>query len=201
MFNYISIIDKTNYRIKRNIYTLRFNFKRRLIYLAFGTIAFLLAYYCGARVDINKDEAKDVKGEFIKKIDGIDQNGIFINNLMIALGMFIPIVGIGLGIFSGFSTGLVFNALAETSPYLQNVSPLAILLTPYGIMEVFAYGLAISRSGMLVYHLVRKKPWREYGIPTIIEIGIIVMVLIAAAVIEWQIIMQFGGPDITMPKI
>ena len=34
--------------------------------------------------------------------------------LMIALGMFIPVVGIGLGIFSGFSTGLVFNALAET---------------------------------------------------------------------------------------
>lgn len=55
---------------------------------------------------------------------------------MIALVMFIPIVGIGLGIFSGFSTGLVFSALAETSSYLQNVPPLAILLTPFGIMEV-----------------------------------------------------------------
>jgi hypothetical protein len=169
--------------------------------LAFGAIAFLLAYSGGSAVDMNKEEAKDVKGEFIKKIDGIDQNGIFINNLMIALGMFIPVVGIGLGIFSGFSTGLVFNALAETSPYLQNVPPLAILLTPFGIMEVFAYGLAISRSGMLAYHLVRKKPWREYAIPTIIEIGIIVAVLIAGAVIEWQMIMQLGGPDITMAKI
>lgn len=165
--------------------------------MAFGAITFLLAYYSGAAVNINKEEAKDVKGEFIKKIDGIDQNGIFINNLMIALGMFIPVVGIGLGIFSGFSTGLVFNALAETSPYLQNIPPLAILLTPYGIMEVFAYGLAISRSGMLVHHLVRKKPWREYAISTIIEIGIIVLVLISGAVIEWQMIMQLGHPDIT----
>ena len=176
---------------------MRFNFKRRLIYLAFGAITFLLAYYSGAAVYINKEEAKDVKGEFIKKIDGIDQNGIFINNLMIALGMFIPVVGIGLGIFSGFSTGLVFNALAETSPYLQNIPPLAILLTPYGIMEVFAYGLAISRSGMLVHHLVRKKPWSEYAIPTIIEIGIIVLILISGAIIEWQMIMQLGHPDIT----
>ena len=180
---------------------MRFNFKRRLIYLAFGAITFLLAYSSGAAVDINKEEAKDVKGEFIKKIDGIDQNGIFINNLMIALGMFIPVVGIGLGIFSGFSTGLVFNALAETSPYLQNVPPLAILLTPYGIMEVFAYGLAISRSGMLVHYLVRKKPWSEYAIPTIIEIGIIVLILISGAIIEWQMIMQLGDPDITMAKI
>ena len=171
--------------------------------MAFGAIAFLLAYSGGAEVDINKEEAEVVKGEFIKKIDDIDQNGIFINNVMIALGMFIPIVGIGLGIFSGFSTGLVFNALAETSsPYLQNVPPLAILLTPFGIMEVFAYGLAMSRSGMLVYHLIRKKPWKEYAIHTIIEIGIIVMVLIAGAIIEWQMIMQLGGPDITtMPEI
>ena len=171
--------------------------------MAFGAIAFLLAYSAGAGIDINKKEAEDVKGEFIKKIDNIDQNGIFINNIMIALGMFIPVFGIGLGIFSGFSTGLVFNALAETSPYLQNVPPLAILLTPFGIMEVFAYGLAISRSGMLVYHLVRKKSssWKEYAIHTIIEIGIIVMVLIAGAVIEWQMIMQYGGTDIIMPKI
>ena len=169
--------------------------------MAFGAIAFLLAYSGGAEVDINKKEAENVKGEFIKKIEGIDQNGIFINNVMIALVMFIPIVGIGLGIFSGFSTGLVFSALAETSSYLQNVPPLAILFTPFGIMEVFAYGLAISRSGMLAYHLVRKKPWREYAIPTIIEIGIIVLILISGAIIEWQMIMQLGGPDITMAKI
>ena len=158
--------------------------------MTFGAIAFLLAYYGGAKVGMNKQQAEDVKGEFIKKIDGIDQNGIFINNAVIALTMFIPVVGIMLGIFSGFSTGLVFNALAEIYPYLQNVTPLAILLTPYGIMEVFAYGLAISRSGMLAYYLIRKKPWREYAIHTIIEIGVIVIVLIAGAVIEWQIIMH-----------
>jgi hypothetical protein len=64
---------------------------------------------------------------------------------------------------------------------------------PYAIMEVFSYGLAISRSGMLIYQLVKKKPWREYVIPTLIELGIVSIVLFAAAIIEWQMIQQFGG--------
>jgi hypothetical protein len=57
--------------------------------------------------------------------------------------------GVGIGIFSGFGTGLVFNAMALENTALQNISPLAILITPFGIMEIFSYGLAISRSGML----------------------------------------------------
>ena len=59
-------------------------------------------------------------------------------------------------------------------------------------MEVFAYGLAMSRSGMLIYQLAKKKPWREYAIHTLIEIGIVVVVLFAGAVIEWQLIEQFS---------
>jgi hypothetical protein len=106
--------------------------------------------------------------------------------------MFIPGLGTGIGIFSGFSTGMVFSAMAETSPFLSNVQPLIILLTPFGIMEVFAYGLAMSRSGMLIYQLAKKKPWREYTIHTLIEIGIVVVVLFAGAVIEWQLIQQFS---------
>jgi hypothetical protein len=67
-------------------------------------------------------------------------------------------------------------------------------------MEIFAYGLAISRSGMLAYNLVKKKPWREYAIHTVIEIGIIVILLIAGSVIEWQMIKQLDG-SVTLPDI
>jgi hypothetical protein len=105
--------------------------------------------------------------------------------------MFIPVLGMGLGIFSGFSTGLIFNVIAESSPLLNNISPLLILVTPFGVMEVFAYGLAMSRSGMLTYQIIKKKRWREYIIPTIIEIGIVITILLIGATIEWQIITQF----------
>jgi uncharacterized membrane protein SpoIIM required for sporulation len=107
--------------------------------------------------------------------------------------MFIPAIGVVFGLFSGFSTGTVFSALTNLSPALKGISPLLILITPFGILEIFSYGLAMSRSGMLIYQLIKKKPWREYVIPTLIELGIVAVVLFVAALIEWQMIEQLGG--------
>jgi stage II sporulation SpoM-like protein len=171
---------------------LYFNAKRRLIYLAIGILAFMIAFSAGAEINLSKKEAEDLKGQLTKQIVNIDQNGIFINNVKVALGMFIPAVGTAIGISSGFSTGMVFSAMAKTSPILTSVPPLIILFTPFGIMEVFAYGLAMSRSGLLIYQLVKKKSWKEYAIPMIIEIGIVVVILFVGAIIEWDLTQQFG---------
>lgn len=157
--------------------------------------AFLGAFSVGAAIPMSDEEARELREQFAEQIEGIDQNGIFLNNVRIALVMCIPAFGAGFGAFAGFATGTVFSALANASPVLSGVPPLVILITPFGIMEVFAYGLAMSRSGMLIYQLVKKKPWREYAVPTLIEVGIVVMVLFAAGVIEWQIIEQLGGLD------
>jgi uncharacterized membrane protein SpoIIM required for sporulation len=178
---------------------LRFDIKRRIIYMALGIITFLIAYSAGAAVHMGKQQTADLRQHFAEQIKGIDQNGIFINNAKIALGMFMPAAGIGLGVISGFYTGMIFTAIAQTST-LNNVPPLIILITPFGIMEVFAYGIAISRSGILIYQLVKKKPWREYVIPILIEVGIVILVLLVGAVIEWQIITQFSGPH-TLPNV
>jgi uncharacterized membrane protein SpoIIM required for sporulation len=169
--------------------------KQRLLYLAFGIAAFLIAYSAGAAVPLSDEEAKEVREQFSEQIEGIDETGIFVNNVRIALGMFIPGLGAGLGLFSGFATGSVFAALANSSPALEGIPPLLIFLTPFGAMELFTYGLAMSRSGMLVYYFVKKRPWRDYAVPTLIELGIAAAVLLAAAVIEWQIIEQLGGLD------
>lgn len=178
---------------------MRFDIKRRIIYLVLGIIAFLIAYSAGAAVHMGKQQTEDLRQHFAEQIRGIDQNGIFINNAKIALGMFMPAAGIGLGVISGFYTGMIFTAIAQTST-LNNVPPLIILITPFGIMEVFAYGIAISRSGIFIYQLVKKKPWREYVIPILIEVGIVILVLLVGAVIEWQIITQFSGPH-TLPNV
>ncbi len=172
---------------------MRFRIKRRLFYLSLGAVAFLVAYYIGATTKLSDKDASDLKKQFADQTQGIDQYGIFANNMRIALGMFIPAFGAGLGVFSGLSTGMVFSALAKNSPILSSYSPLIIMISPFGVMEVFAYGLAMSRSGMLVYQLVKRKPWREYVVPTAIEVGIAVVVLLVAAIIEWGLIVQFGG--------
>lgn len=170
-----------------------FKIKRRLLYLAIGAVAFLIAYSAGAAISLTNQEAKDIRRQFGEQIGSIDQIGIFINNTKIAFGMFIPAIGVVFGLFSGFSTGTVFSALTNLSPALKGISPLLILITPFGILEIFSYGLAMSRSGMLIYQLIKKKPWREYVIPTLIELGIVAVVLFVAALIEWQMIEQLGG--------
>ncbi|HET6780041.1 MAG TPA: stage II sporulation protein M [Nitrososphaera sp.] len=169
--------------------------KRRLLYLGFGAAAFLIAYSAGAAAPIEDEEAETLRREFSRQIEGIDQNGIFLNNVRIALVMFVPAAGVAFGAFSGFATGSIFSALASSSPMLNEVPPLAILMTPFGIMEVFVYALAMSRSGMLIYYLFKRRPWRKYTIPTLIELSIATGVLFAAAVIEWQMIEQIGGLD------
>jgi hypothetical protein len=107
--------------------------------------------------------------------------------------MFVPLLGVGVGIFSGFSTGMVFNAIAATSANLNDISPLLILITPFGLMEIIAYGLAISRSGMLFYSLLKRKYWREYLLSTLVEIGVVVILLLSGAIIEWEMITRLNG--------
>ena len=165
----------------------------RFLFFVFGIIAFIIAYSVGAiLVKINTSQADFIKKDFGTKIKGINQYGIFANNFKVALGMFIPGFGIALGGFSAFSTGLVFNAIAQTSPALSNISPLIVFLTPFGILEIIAYGIAISRSGILSYQLIKdankRNSWRKYVIPTIIEIGIVLIILFIAAIVEWQMI-------------
>ena len=178
---------------------MHFDIKWRLFYLTIGMVVFIIAYSIGAATDLNRTEAENLRQQFNEQVKDIDQNGIFMNNLRISLGMFIPALGIGLGIFSGFSTGLIFNVIAESSPLLNNISPLVILITPFGIMEVFAYGLAMSRSGMLIYQLIKKKQLREQIIPSIIEIVIVIVVLLIGATIEWQMIAQFDEQVTDIP--
>ena len=178
---------------------MRFDIKLRLLYLTIGTLVFVIAYFIGAGTDIGKSETENLREQFNKQVKDIDRNGIFVNNLRISLGMFVPVLGMGLGIFSGFSTGLIFNVIAESSPLLKNISPLLILVTPFGVMEVFAYGLAMSRSGMLTYQIIKKKQWREYIVPTIIEIGIVITILSIGATIEWQMITQFDEQATDLP--
>ncbi|UVS68268.1 stage II sporulation protein M [Nitrososphaera viennensis] len=176
----------------------RFNIKRRLLFVAIGAIVFFAAYSAGAAVQMTPEEAKEVRDSFSSQIEDIDDIGIFVNNVRIALGMFVPGLGIGLGVFSGYATGNVFAALAQDSPALQGIPPQLILITPFGIMEVVTYGLAMSRSGMLIYYFVKKRPWREYLVPTLIELGIAAAILLAAAGIEWWMIQELGGQNLEL---
>ena len=169
-----------------------FNIKSRLFYLILGMIIFIIAYSIGALTDISKDEAEKLRQQFDKQeMKNIDRNAIFINNLRISIVMFTPAIGVGFGTYTGFSTGFTSNAIAETYPNLSSISTFQNLVKPFGILEIFCYGLAMSKSWIIIHQILKRKKFKEIVIPIFIEIGIVIAVLFVAATIEWNTITAF----------
>ncbi|MBM3904646.1 MAG: stage II sporulation protein M [Thaumarchaeota archaeon] len=166
---------------------------------------FSAAFSLGAEMQVPEEEAKIFLDEFNKLLESLKGENfgfeIFMHNTQIALAMFIPGFGIGWGVFSAVSTGFAFAALATMTPLLGEIPPLALIFaTPFGLMELAAYSIAMSRSFILILALFRKKPLKEQWKPLIIEIGIVIGLLLAGGIIEAYMIENFGGEDL-MPKI
>ena len=172
---------------------------RLLLFLVFLGI-FSLVFHLGAMMNVDVDTAYSIYAEFQERIEGIDAIGIFSNNVMIALPMFIPGFGAVWGLFSAWSTGYVFAALTVLHPALAEVQPLALLyLTPFGIMEVVAYSIGTSRSCFLLVLILRKRSVLAEGKNTLIEIGMVVGLLLAGGFIEFQMIGMEDGISLPDP--
>ena len=146
---------------------------------------FTLAFQLGSMIEVNEDEAKIFMEEFEKLVEGIDAVGIFVHNTTIALPMFIPGFGVAWGLFSAWSTGFAFAAIVTLTPELKEIPPVSILyLSPFGLMELFAYSLATSRSFILIRAIIKKTNLSQFLKPTLIEIGILVGLLLAGGFLE-----------------
>ena len=149
---------------------------------------------------LSDEESKAFLKEFQKVVEGIDAMGIFQHNTSVALPMFIPGFGIVWGAFAAWSTGVAFEALVETTPALAKIPALALLyLSPFGVMELIAYSIGMSRSLLLINAIIRKKPLKDELRKTGIEIGIALALLLAGAFIEYSMIQQFGS-SVVHPK-
>lgn len=166
---------------------------------------FSAAFSLGAEIHVPEEEAKIFLDEFNKLLESLKGENfgieIFLHNTQIALAMFIPGFGIGWGIFSAFSTGFAFAALSSTTPLLGEIPPLALIFaTPFGLMELAAYSLGMSRSLILIMALFKKTPLKEQWKPLAIEIGIVLGLLLTGGIIEAYMIENFGGDEL-MPKL
>ena len=154
--------------------------KNRIILFFIFLAVFTIIFQLGSMSTVSQEEADLFMVEFEKLVLDIDAFGIFVHNTTIALPMFIPGFGIFWGLFSSWSTGYAFAAIATSVPEVANISPLTILfLTPFGLMEISAYSLGISRSFILIKAIITKTNLLQFIKPTIIEIGIVIALLLA----------------------
>ncbi|MEK0329215.1 MAG: stage II sporulation protein M [Nitrosopumilus sp.] len=150
---------------------------------------FTAAFQIGSMSSVSEEEADAFMSEFEDLVLDIDAFGIFVHNITIALPMFIPGFGVAWGIFAAWSTGFAFAAIASTVPEIADIPPLSILfLSPFGLIEVFAYSLGISRSFILIRAISKKINLTPFIKPTVIEIGIVLVLLLVGGYLEFYMI-------------
>ncbi|MCV0393304.1 MAG: stage II sporulation protein M [Nitrosopumilus sp.] len=176
--------------------------KKRIITFFIFLGIFTGAYQIGSLSTINQEEAEAFMKEFEDLVLDIDAFGIFTHNITIALPMFIPGFGVVWGIFSAWSTGYAFASIATTAPILANIPPLSILfLSPFGLMELTAYSMGISRSFILIRAISKKLPLTQFIKPTIIEIAIVIALLLAGGYLEFYMIEMAQDEGLLLPKL
>ena len=163
---------------------------------------FTAAFQLGSMSEVNEDEANIFMKEFEKLVEDIDAIGIFLHNATISLPMFIPGFGVAWGLFSAWSTGFAFAAIVSITPELEQIPPLTILfLSPFGLMELFAYSLATSRSFILIRAITKKTKLKVFPKTTLIEIGIVIGLLLAGGFLEDYMIKLAQEEGLGMPSL
>jgi len=160
---------------------------------------FSASFAIGAEVQVSEEDSAIVLEEFESLIAEIDAVGIFVHNTLLALPMFIPGFGIAWGAFAAFSTGMAFSVLQDANPMLANIPSLTILfMSPFGLMEIAAYSIAMSRSYMIVHKMIKRMPIRPDLRVIGLEVAILVGLLLAGGFLEYYFIESIPTD---MPKI
>ena len=160
---------------------------------------FSASFAIGAEIQVSEEESKIVLEELESLIADIDAVGIFTHNTSLSLPMFIPGFGIAWGAFAAFSTGMAFSVIQDANPMLENVPSLTILfMSPFGLMEVAAYSIAMSRSYMIVHKMIKRMSVRPDFRVIGLEIAIMIGLLLTGGFVEWYFIESLSTD---IPKI
>ena len=160
---------------------------------------FSASFAIGAEIQVSEEESKIVLEELESLIGEIDAVGIFTHNTSLALPMFIPGFGIAWGAFAAFSTGMAFSVIQDANPMLENIPSLTILfMSPFGLMEVAAYSIAMSRSYMIIHKMIKRMSIRPDFRVIGLEIAIVVGLLLTGGFVEWHFIESLSTD---IPKI
>lgn len=171
--------------------------KRKRIYsTVFVLFISLLATVAGMFVQVSPEEAELIYTQLNQTQSSPNLvPEIFVNNFTLCLLMFIPLAGLGIGLFILFSTGMAFRAvfdyqaahgLTDTAAASDLTASTAIglllLISAVFVLEYVSYAVAMSESVWLFRRILQKR-WREVKI-TLVLIGLVALLLGIGAIVE-----------------
>jgi hypothetical protein len=179
--------------------------RRKRIYSALFVFALtLVAMAAGFAVPVSPEFAQEIYNQLNQTVTEGNATGtlaasIFTNNFLLCLAMFIPLAGIGIGLFIMFSTGLAFRAVLEaqlamgvstTPPVAFDFSTAILALALVGITfvaEFVSYTIGMTESVWLFRRLTQRR-FRELKI-TAKLIGVVALLLTIGALVETYALM------------
>jgi len=163
---------------------------RRRIYFALIATAYLIAVLAAGSLtplDAATTESLLAQANELLSTVSLSPLAILANNFLAMLLMIIPALGIIASTFIVYTTGLIISALAGS----QGLPALLLLAIPfatvYGLLEMMAYGIAVSESALVVYAILKRRLMRELRILPI-AFAAATGLLFVAAVIEFFLI-------------
>ena len=173
--------------------------RKRIYSTVFILLLSVLATVAGTLVPISQQDAQIISDQLNQTVTQGTAGGtlipdIFINNFSLCLLMFIPLAGLGIGLFILFSTGMAFRAVFEiqaanglSSATTSNIDPTTailalVLIGAVFLLEYVSYAIAMTESVWLFRRIMQKR-WSELKI-TAAVIGIVALLLIIGAVVE-----------------
>ena len=114
---------------------------------------------------------------------------IFWRNLLHLIAMATPFIGCGYALLAIFSTGFKAGLyIAVKNPEIAPILALALLSSPYAILELMSYALAIEAGIFLTYEILRNVSIRSRSLLIyVLKLGLSVALLHLAAVLEYDL--------------
>jgi hypothetical protein len=171
--------------------------KRKRIYsTVFILLIALLATVAGMFVQVSPDEAQAIYTQLNQTQSSPHlAPDIFVNNFSLCLLMFIPLAGLGIGLFILFSTGMAFRAVFDvqaaqgltSTATASNITAstaigLLLFIGAVFVLEYVSYTVAMTESVWLFRRILQKR-WREVKI-TLALIGLVALLLAIGAIVE-----------------
>ena len=165
--------------------------RKRVYSILFILVLSIVALAVGAATTFSHDAAvsrSNIINQTLNRAlasDNLTQT-IFINNFSLTLLMFIPLIGIGIGLFIMYNTGVALSAISTVQGYPVSFAIENLVTNPIFWLEFVSYSIAMASSIWLIRRLLQER-WGELKW-TAASIGVCALLLGLGAIIEaWQI--------------